>query len=599
MGMDSFWLQSSRELVDCAMGRIQAYLVIKNGKWVCVQTGEVIPNIDIAIRGGRIAYVGENADFAIGGQTRVIDAGDKFMVPGLLDAHMHVESGMVTVTEFVRAVVPHGTTGMFIDPHEIANVFGLRGVRLMVDDAAVQPIHVFVQMPSCVPSAPGLETPGSIIGPSEVAEAMTWPGIIGLGEMMSFTAVASGDDKVHAEMTAARNAHKIIGGHYASPDLGKPFAGYVAGGAQDDHEGTRLEDAVARARQGMKVMMRYGSAWQDVASQVKAVTELGLSPRGFLLCTDDSQAETIYREGHMDRVIRHAILQGLDPMLAIQMATINTAEYFGVSREIGLIAPGRYADIVLVNNLESFDIHSVFARGKEIAKAGKWLMDLPSIEYPQWVKHSVHLRKPLEISDFAIPVDKEKKVIVNVIGVIENQAPTHHLRIPMNTSGGKICQDIKADLAKIALVERHHSTGRVQSGIVKGFGFNIPCAVGTTVAHDCHQMIIVGTNDEDMVFAANELARIGGGQIVVSQGKVLGKIELPIAGLMSNEPVEKVAAQAQTVLAGFKQCGCSLNNPNMQLSLLALVVIPELRITDLGLVDVNLFDFIPVTEPDL
>jgi adenine deaminase len=286
-------------------------------------------------------------------------------------------------------------------------------------------------------------------------------------------------------------------------------------------------------------------------------------------------------------------------MLAIQMATINTAEYFGVSREIGLIAPGRYADIVLVNNLESFEIHSVFARGKEIAKAGKWLMDLPSIEYPQWVKQSVHLRKPLEISDFAIPAGKEKKVIVNVIGVIENQAPTHHLRIPMNTSEGKISQDIKADLAKITLIERHHSTGRVQSGLVKGFGFNIPCAVGTTVAHDCHQMIIVGTNDEDMVFAANELARIGGGQIVVSQGKVLGKIELPIAGLMSNEPVEKVAAQAQTVLAGFKQCGCSLNNPNMQLSLLALVVIPELRITDLGLVDVNLFDFIPVTEPDI
>lgn len=599
MGMDSFWLQSSRELVDCAMGRIPAYLVIKNGKWVCVQTGEVIANIDIAIRGGRIAYVGENADFAIGGQTRVIDAGGKFLVPGLLDAHMHVESGMVTVTEFVRAVVPHGTTGMFIDPHEIANVFGLRGVRLMVDDAAVQPIHVFVQMPSCVPSAPGLETPGSIIGPSEVAEAMTWPGIIGLGEMMSFTAVASGDDKVHAEMTAARNAHKIIGGHYASPDLGKPFAGYVAGGAQDDHEGTRLEDAVVRARQGMKVMMRYGSAWQDVASQVKAVTELGLSPRGFLLCTDDSQAETIYREGHMDRVIRHAIKQGLDPMLAIQMATINTAEYFGVSKEIGLIAPGRYADIVLVNNLESFEIHSVFARGKEIAKAGKWLMDLPSIEYPQWVKQSVHLRKPLEISDFAILVGKEKKVIVNVVGVIENQAPTQHLRIPMNTYEDTICQDIKADLAKIALVERHHSTGRVQSGFVKGFEFNIPCAVGTTVAHDCHQMIIVGTNDEDMVFAANELARIGGGQIVVSQGKVLGKIELPIAGLMSNEPVEKVAAQAETVLAGFKQCGCTLNNPNMQLSLLALVVIPELRITDLGLVDVNLFDFIPVTEPDL
>jgi adenine deaminase len=599
MGMDSFWLQNSRELVDCAMGRIPAYLVIKNGRWVCVQTGEIIPNIDIAIRGGRVAYVGDNADFAIGGQTKVVDAAGKFLVPGLLDAHMHVESGMVTVTEFVRVVVPHGTTGMFIDPHEIANVFGLRGVRLMVDDASVQPIHVFVQMPSCVPSAPGLETPGAVLGPAEVAESMTWPGIIGLGEMMNFPGVVSGDDKVHAEMTATRNAHKVIGGHYASPDLGRLFAGYVAGGAQDDHEGTRLEDAVARARQGMKVMLRYGSAWQDVATQVKAITELGLSSRAFVLCTDDSQAETIYREGHMDRVIRHAMSEGLDPMTAIQMATINTAEYFGVSREIGMIAPGRHADIVLVDDLESFKVHSVFSHGKEISREGKWLVELPHIAYPEWARQSVHLRKPLQVEDFDIPVGKDKKVIANVIGIIENQAPTKHLRIPMTPVNGLVEQDIINDIAKIALVERHHATGRVQAGFVKGFCFNIPCAVATTVAHDCHQMIVVGTTDEDMVFAANQLAAIGGGQMVVSQGKVLGKIELPVAGLMSNEPAEYVAEQARSVLSGFKQCGCMINNPNMQLSLLALVVIPEIRITDLGLVDVTRFDFIPVTEPDL
>ncbi len=596
MGMDSFWLQNARELVDCAMGRIPAYLVIKNGKWVCVQTGEIIPNTDVAIRGGRIAYVGENADHTIGGQTRVVDAKGKFLIPGLLDAHMHVESGMVTVTEFVRAVVPHGTTGMFIDPHEIANVFGLRGVRLMVDDAAIQPIHVFVQMPSCVPSAPGLETPGAILGPTEVAEAMTWPGIIGLGEMMNFPAVASGDDKVHAEMAATRGARKVIGGHYASLDIGLPFAGYVAGGPQDDHEGTRTEDAIVRARQGMKVMMRYGSAWQDVATQVKAITEQGLSPQSFMLCTDDSQAETIHREGHMDRVIRHAVNEGIDPMTAIQMATINTAEYFGVSREIGLIAPGRYADIVLVNDLASFDIDSVYSRGKEISKSGKWLVDLPHIEYPAWARQSVHLRQPLEESDFSITVGKEKQVIVNVIGIIENQAPTQHLRISMKTPDGEVRQDMAEDLAKIAMIERHHSTGRVQTAMVHGFGFNIPCAVGTTVAHDSHQMIVVGTTDEDMVFAANELARIGGGQVVVSRGKVLGKIELPVAGLLSNESAEKVAKQAKTVLNGFKQCGCKLNNPNMQLSLLGLPVIPELRITDLGLVDVNRFDFIPVTE---
>ena len=259
------------------------------------------------MRAKRIAYVGEDASHTIGPKTVVIDADGQYLVPGLLDGHVHIESGMVTVTEFVRAVLPHGTTGLFIDPHEIANVFGLRGVRLMVDDAALQPVHVFVQMPSCVPSAPGFETPGAVLGPKDVTEAMTWPGIIGLGEMMDFPGVYEGDDKVHAEMSATRAAGKVIGGHYASPDLGRRFHGYVAGGPQDDHEGSRLEDAVARARQGMKVMMRYGSAWHDVAAQVKAVTELGLSSRQFLLCADDILSETLVNEGHMDRIIRHAI----------------------------------------------------------------------------------------------------------------------------------------------------------------------------------------------------------------------------------------------------------------------------------------------------
>ena len=305
------------------------------------------------------------------------------LVPGLIDGHMHVESGMLTVTEFVRAVIPHGTTGMFIDPHEIANVLGLRGVRLMVDEAAQQPIHVFVQVPSCVPSAPGLETPGAVIGPSEVEEALTWPGIIGLGEMMNFPGVCAGNDKVHAEMSATRQADKVIGGHYASLDLGLPFHGYVAGGPQDDHEGTRLVDAQARIRQGMRVMLRYGSAWLDVAAQAPAVTREGMDPRHFILCTDDSHSETLVDEGHMDRVIRHAIGEGLAPMAALQMASINTAEYFGVSRDMGQIAPGRYADILLVDDLRDFRADTVIARGRVAAEKGKLLLELAGTSYPR------------------------------------------------------------------------------------------------------------------------------------------------------------------------------------------------------------------------
>ena len=358
----------TRSLVDVAMGRVPADLVIQNGYWVCVQSGEIIPDTSIAVKTGRIAYVGPDAGHTIGEDTQVVDAAQKFLVPGLLDAHMHVESGMLTVTEFTRAVIPHGTTGMFIDPHEIANVFGLQGVRLMVDEAAIQPIHVWVQMPSCVPSAPGFETPGASIGPEEIAEAMGWEGIVGLGEMMNFPGVFMSDENMHAEMGVTRAAGKVIGGHYASPDLGLPFHGYAVGGPEDDHEGTRMEDALARVRQGMKIILRDGSAWKDVDQQIRAITEMGLDSRHFLLCTDDSHAETIVNEGHMNRVVKQAIHQGLPPITAIQMATLNTAEHFGVSRDVGMIAPGRFADILLVNNLAEMNIETVFACGQQLTQ---------------------------------------------------------------------------------------------------------------------------------------------------------------------------------------------------------------------------------------
>lgn len=587
----------TRELVDVAMGRKPADLLVRNGRWVCVQTGEFLPGTEIAICGERIAFVGSDASHTIGKETRIIDAGGRYLVPGLLDAHMHIESGMLTVTEFVRAVARRGTTGMFVDPHEIGNVFGLEGVRLMVDEAAVQPVHIFVQAPSCVPSAPGMETPGGSIGPKEVAEAMQWPGVIGLGEMMNFPGVIHSDANMHAEMAETVAAGKVIGGHYASPDLGVAFHGYAAGGAQDDHEGTRLEDALARARQGIKVMMRFGSAWYDVEAQVKAVTELGLDARQFILCTDDSHSGTLQNEGHMDRVIRHAISLGLKPMSAVQMATINTAEHFGVTRDIGLIAPGRYADILIVPSLPEFFPDTVIAKGAVIAEQGKWLVELPKYEYPEWARRSVHLGKTLQAEDFHLPAPKEAGTFkANVIGIIENQAPTRRLIMDVFATHGEIKADLERDIQKIALVERHRGTGEVQVGLVHGFGFKGKCAVGSTVAHDSHHMIVVGTDEEQMALAANALGDMQGGQVVVQDSKIIGAVRLPIAGLMSDEPAGLVAEQAVQVIQGFQMCGCMLNNPNMQLSLLALVVIPELRISDKGLVDVNQFIFVPVIE---
>lgn len=585
-------------LVDVAMGRAHADLVVRGGRWVSVQSGEIIPNTDIAIVQGHIAFVGRDASHTIGKKTKVIEAKGKYLVPGLLDGHMHVESGMVTVTEFVRAVAVRGTTGMFIDPHEIANVFGLKGVKLMVDEAKKQPIHVWVQMPSCVPSAPGLETPGASIGPKEVAEAMTWKGIIGLGEMMNFPGVFMSDKKMLDEMSATHAAGKTIGGHYASPDLGIPFHGYVAGGAEDDHEGTRLEDAIARVRQGMKAMLRYGSAWHDVANQVKAITEKKLDSRRFLLVTDDSHAETLTQDGHMDRVLRHAISEGLNPMTAIQMMTINTAEHFGLTREMGMIAPGRWADVLLVDDLMNFKADLVIARGQVIAEAGEWQVKLPVVKHPKWATNSVHMKRKLTAEDFALRTRAAdgSEIEAHVIGVIENQAPTRHLRMKVKAENGEVKPDIKRDLAKIALVERHRATGQVTVGLVSGFEFTRKCAIASTVAHDSHHMIVVGTDEESMAVAANELGKCGGGQVVVIDGNVAGLVELQIAGLMSNERADIVAKKAATVLDGFKLCGSELNNPNMQLSLMALVVIPELRISDKGLVDVTQFDFIPVLE---
>ena len=588
----------TRSLVDVAMGRTPADLVIRGGKWVSVQSGEIIPHTDIAIVNGHVAFVGHDASHAIGKKTKVIEANGRYLVPGLLDGHMHVESGMVTVTEFVRTVAVRGTTGMFIDPHEIANVFGLKGVKLMVDEAQKQPIHVWVQMPSCVPSAPGLETPGSSIGPKEVAEAMKWKGIIGLGEMMNFRGVFMGDKKMLDEMSATHAAGKTIGGHYASPDLGLPFHGYVAGGAEDDHEGTRLEDAIARVRQGMKAMLRYGSAWHDVANQVKAITEKKMDSRRFILCTDDSHAETLTVEGHMDRVLRHAIAEGLNPMAAIQMMTINTAEHFGLTKEMGMIAPGRWADVLLVEDLMNFKADVVIAKGQVIAEKGELLVKLPAVKYPRWATRSVHLKRPLKAEDFVLRTRAAhgSDVDAHVIGVIENQAPTRHLRMKVKAENGEVKADMKRDLVKIAVVERHRATGKVTVGLISGLGFTRPCAIASTVAHDSHHMIVVGTDDGNMAIAANELAQCGGGQVVVMNGEVIGRVELQIAGLMSSERADVVAKKAGTVLDGFKTCGSELNNPNMQLSLSALVVIPELRISDKGLVDVTNFEFISVLD---
>jgi adenine deaminase len=585
------WTDSAARLVDVATGRAAADLVVRNGRWVNVHSGEIIAGTDIAICDGRFAYCGPDASHTIGRDTVVVDAAGRYVVPGLCDGHMHVESGMVTVTEFCRAVIPHGTTSMFIDPHEIANVLGMFGVRLMHDEAIAMPVNVYVQMPSCVPSAPGLEHGGAVLGPADVAEAMTWPNIIGLGEVMNFPGVSANDPTMRGEIDATVRAGKTVGGHYASPDLGPAFHGYVAGGPEDDHEGTQMSDAVARVRQGMKAMLRLGSAWYDVATQVRAITEAGLDPRNFILCTDDCHSGTLVRDGHMDRVVRHAIAQGLKPVTAIQMATLNTAQHFKLDREIGSITPGRRADFLIVSDLPGLAIDQVYARGVLMAEGSQLVCDIPAYDYPDAAKGTVHLGKTLAAEDFAIAAPAGRNSVrARVIGVVENQAPTRALERDLPVLDGLVVGDPTQDICQIAVVERHRGTGGVVNALVSGFGYTKPCAIASTVAHDSHHMIVVGTNRDDMALAANRLGEIGGGVIVVSEGRELALVEMPIAGLMSDERAEVVAAKADGIVAAMRDCGCTLNNAYMQHSLLALVVIPELRISDVGLVDVRTFE---------
>ncbi|MEM1066213.1 MAG: adenine deaminase C-terminal domain-containing protein, partial [Pseudomonadota bacterium] len=398
-----------------------------------------------------------------------------------------------------------------------------------------------------------------------------------------------------AEIAATQAAGKTVGGHYASPDLGPDFHAYAAGGPADDHEGTTEEDAIARVRQGMRAMLRLGSAWYDVERQITAITEKGLDPRNFILCTDDCHSGTLVNDGHMNRVVRHAIECGCDPLIALQMATVNTATHFGLERELGSIAPGRRADVILTSDLAALPIHRVIARGVTVAEEGEMRVECPHFNWPQAVRETVNLGAPVTPAQFEIPAPEgANRVTAKVIGVVENQAPTKALTADLPVKEGLVRGE--NGVCQIALVERHRGTGDVVNGFVSGFGYEGDMAIASTVAHDSHHMIVVGTSHADMAAAANRLAEVGGGVTVWKDGEEIALVELPIAGLMSDAPAHWVAQQAEGIVAAMATCGCTLNNAYMQHSLLALVVIPELRISDLGLVDVTRFELTDLFE---
>ncbi len=578
----------TRLLVNVAMGRKKADLVIKNATLVNVNTGELQEEVDVAAKGDRIALVGQ-ADHCVGPSTIVIDAGGRYIAPGFIDAHVHPEASMLTLTQFARAILPHGTTSVFIDPHEFANVMGVKGVRMLMEESRRISLRTFVAMPSCVPASPGLETSAVSLGPQEIKHAMRWDQVAGLGEMMNYPGVIKGERKVHEEIAATLLAGKIVEGHCV--DLtGKELSACVAAGITSCHESTTTMQAVEKLRLGMHTMLREGSAWLDVAETIKSVTERGLDSRHAVLVTDDRDSNSIVKQGHMDHVVRRAIEEGTDPVEAIQMATLNPAEHFEMARDIGSVSPARYADLLLLDGLRNVGIDLVIAGGRLVAKEGRMVVKPQSFRYARSALHSVHLKRPANHEDFKLS-SAGSTAKVRVIEAIGGSAYTKYAEEGVEVSDGMISSDVSKDILKVAVFERHRGSGRKGLGFVKGFGLTSGAAA-STVAHDSHNLIVLGAHDDDMALAANKLAEKGGGMCVVQHGKVIAMVRLPIAGLVSDRSAEEVSAQVDKLAQAWRTLGCDWPAPYMTLSLLTLSVIPELRITDKGLLDTVRFRFL-------
>jgi adenine deaminase len=578
--------EAGRSLTAVCMGREPADLLITGGRLVNVHTREVLDGVDVAVRHGRVAMFGD-AGHTRGPQTQVIDAEGAYLVPGLIDTHLHVESVLVTVSRFAEAVLPHGTTAVFIDNHEMANVFGLEGIRWMLEEGRRLPLKVFLAVPSCVPALPGFEDAGAVFGPAEIAAALEWEGVAGLGEMMNMPGVLEGDVDIHAELAETLVRGKPVTGHWSLAGWrDHRLQAYAAAGIDSDHETTSREDALAKLRAGMWVQFREGSTFRDVAALAPVLTEDGVDSRHCLLVTDDVLPETIVEDGHMDRVVRHAIEAGIDPLVAIQMATVAGAEYFGVRHDLGSIAPGRLADILFVEDLRELRPHRVLADGLDIEP------ELPGFEYPPEAYASIRLARVLSAADLRIPA-AGSRVRVRAIGVASGSVTTEHLVVEMPVTDGQLRASVELDLAKAACIERHAGPGTIGLGFVRGLGLTRG-AVASSFAHDGHNLLVAGMSDEEMLVAVEELCRVGGGMVAVAGGEVLGLVELPIAGLISDRPVAEVAEQAHGLAAAYRELGSQIDLPYMPFSFLSLSVIPALRLTNHGLVDTREFKLVPV-----
>jgi adenine deaminase len=559
--------------LSATLSVMPAEVLLRNARILDVFSGRFFRG-DLAWAQGQILGFGGEAE-------RVVDVDGAYVIPGFIDSHMHIESSKLSPKEFAKAVLPHGTTAVISDPHEIANVLGTEGIRWMIEATKDLPLRVFFMAPSCVPASP-LETPGAVLSAKEIREILSWERVLGLGEVMNFPGVLAGDPDLLAKLRAAQG--RPIDGH--APGLsGSDLWAYVRAGPKTDHECTSLPEAEEKLRAGMHILIREGTTARNLAALIPILTP---SSAPFVhFCTDDREPETLLSEGHMDDVLRKAIEAGIPPEIAISAATIHAARAYGIPG-LGALAPGYRADFLVLSDLKRMKIEQVYVEGKLVAEAGRVVTDLPETPPPPASPMHVHLDR----LSFRIPAQDG---LARVIRVIPDQVVTEEILVRPKAEGGKVLADPKRDLLKIAVVERHRGTGNVGLGLVQGFGLK-EGALASTVAHDSHHIVVVGTNDEDMKTAVAELAAMGGGQVVVKRGKILAALPLPIAGLMSDRPLSEVHQLSQELKKAAKSLGAKLPDPFMSLSFLALPVIPALKITDLGLVDVRRFTIVSLWE---
>jgi adenine deaminase len=556
-----------------------ADIVIKNGKIIDIFNLEIIEG-DVAISDGMIVGIGDYEGDII------IDAQGRYISPAFIDSHVHIESSMVTPKEFSKLVIPHGVTTVITDPHEIANVAGVRGIQFMLDDSDHIPLDVMVMLPSSVPATP-FENSGAVLNANDLKPLYQHPRVIGLAEVMDFPSVRDCSPQMVDKLTDAASLGTIIDGHAAGLDE-TGINIYRTAGISTDHECTTVEDALERIRRGMYVLIREGSVAKDLKTLISVVNER--NARRCLFCTDDKHLDDLLEEGSVDHNIRLAIQEGLDPLLAIQMASLNAAECYGLKGK-GAIAPGYQADFLLLDDLESIDIFQVYKNGKLVAEQGVCLSSSSGQKTRvDELVGSVHVPY-LTYKDLQITI---KDHLANVIGIIPNSLITNYLIESVNVCGQEFAPSIENDQLKIAVIERHHMTGNVGVGIVKGFGLTSG-AIATTIAHDSHNIVVVGTNDEDMLHAVAELKRQEGGITIVENHQTLATLSLPIGGLMTVQPFQQVNESLHKLNYALKQIGASDKfNPLLTLSFLSLPVIPELKLTDKGLFNVRTFEHITV-----